>query len=143
MNNKKELDKLFSVYVENARKRVAKRKRFNNIYISQYNYHHSSCNKAMFIVRNGIHFIELYKPAIIEHYLTYYPEYISFDLYFTSLIIHEIVHRQQYQREFNCNFKLFNIMYQCDKDKYENKAREVEKHFIEYMLKRKPHLLVQ
>jgi hypothetical protein len=135
--NRKELDTLFATYVDNARKRICKRKRFHNIYIAQYNYHHSSGNKAMFIIRDGIHYIELYKPAIIEHYLAYYPEYIPFNLYFTSIIIHEIVHREQCRTEFNYNFKLFNTRYQCYKEKYENEARTIEKHFLTHMLKRK------
>jgi hypothetical protein len=133
--NKEELSDLFNVYIENTRKRIGKRKRFENIYIAQYDYHHSSGNKAMFIVRDGVQYIELYKPAIIKHYIDFYPSYIPFKLYFTSLIIHELVHRKQYTSEFNYNFKYFNIMYKCYPDRYEDKARKVEKHFIEYILK--------
>jgi hypothetical protein len=131
--NKKDLEALFDIYVENVRKRIGKK--YKNIYITQYNYEHSSGNKAMFIVRRGTQYIELYKPSIIAHYLKYYPDYISFGLYFTSIIIHEFVHREQYIKEFYCNFKLFNIRYQCYKEKYETQAREREKHFIEFILK--------
>jgi hypothetical protein len=137
---REELSALFDRCLDKARERISKRKRYSAVYIAQYNYRHSSANKAMFMVRNKMQYIELYKPAVIDHYLTFYPGYISFELYFTSLIIHEFVHRAQYMREFNCNFKLFTLRYDCYKDRYEIPARDMERRFIEFMLVRQRRL---
>jgi hypothetical protein len=130
-----DLSKRFDMWVDKARSWIGKRKRFRNVYIARYNYHHSSKNKALFTVHGVTHFIELYKPALIKHYLTYYPEHISFELYLISIALHECVHRQQLIKDFKNNYKLFFSMYECYPEKYENPARNAEKRFVEYMLK--------
>jgi hypothetical protein len=130
-------DKEFNEFIDIARKRLGSKKSRRNIYLLQYNYYHSSNNKAMFIVRWGVNYIELYKPAIIDHYKKYYPSDIPFKLYLTSLIIHELVHMEQYIKEFKGNFRFFKTMYDCYPDKYEEPARKKEKSFIEYILQKK------
>jgi hypothetical protein len=129
-----DLSKRFDIWVDSARSWMGKRKRFNKVYIARYNYHHSSKNKAIFRVRNGIHFIELFKPALIEHFLLYYPEHISFELYLISIALHECVHRQQLIEDFKNNYKHFISMYECYPEQYEMQARNAEKRFIQYML---------
>jgi hypothetical protein len=130
-------NKEFEEFINIARKRITSKRSRKNMYLLQYNYRHSSNNKAMFIVRRGIHYIELYKPSIIDHYKKYYPSEIPFKLYLTSIIIHEMVHREQCIKEFKNNFNHFKTMYECYPDKYEEPARNKEKHFIEYILRKK------
>jgi hypothetical protein len=132
-----DLSKRFDTWVEDARSWMGKRKRFSKVYIARYNYHHSSKNKAIFRVRNGIHFIELFKPALIKHFLLYYPDSISFELYLISIALHECVHRQQLIGDFKNNYKHFISMYECYPEQYENPARNAEKRFIQYMLVRR------
>jgi hypothetical protein len=132
--NKEKLEMQFDKFIDNARKRIQKRNRFKLVYISSLNFNHSSKNKAMFIVRKGIEYIELYKPTLINHYIEYYPEEIPFHIYLSSIVIHEFVHRKQYIKEFNKNFKWFKIMYDCYPDKYEEPARKAERRFINFIL---------
>jgi hypothetical protein len=134
--NKEILEIQFDTFIDIARKRIQKRKEFKMVYISSLNFSHSSKNKAMFVVRKGVQYIELYKPALINHYIMYYPEDIPFHIYLTSIVIHEFVHRWQYIKEFNKNFKWFKTMYECYPDRYEEPARKIEKHFINFILHR-------
>ncbi|MDR1503529.1 MAG: hypothetical protein LBT43_13865 [Prevotella sp.] len=132
--NKNILEKEYDAFIKVARDRLQKRKAFKLVYISTNNFHHSSKNKAMFIVRDGIQYIELYRPSLIEHYIKYYPETIPFTLYLTSIIVHEFIHRDQYLKLFNRNFKYFKSMYECYPEQYENPAIKAEKRFIHYIL---------
>jgi hypothetical protein len=132
--NKEVLEIEFDKFIDNARKRVRERKEFKLVHISSLNFSHSSKNKAMFVVRKGLQYIELYKPALINHYIKYYPKEIPFHIYLTSIVIHEFVHRRQYIKEFNKNFKWFKTMYDCYPDRYEEEARKIEKRFINFIL---------
>jgi len=126
-------DELVS-YIATANTWLHARSRYKNVIVKLINTVSTENFKAEFIVKDGIHYINVYKDAMVSFYNKYGTCTSRFDMFFASIIVHELTHRRQYMTVGKKNFTLFKTLYNKDKNKFELPAIQNEIRFINYIV---------